>query len=238
MAGIVATGVTEVDAADKGNVRGGPGPMAHHHELLMVGAPEAHALVEQDLASGRVDHHSEVAILLGAEPQAVRVRPPEEPFDAHPTTNRGGEDRSDLRLRAFAKALVGVAPPVGEQQLVAGAELSDGLQQAVEVRRAVHQRLDPVAGRPRRPVRMPPIEPGEFVAALGAREKPALEGACRSFAGPDHSVQIKDRRPLGSSGGVGVLWRLFSIQAHIQPAGDSVRLTLGGPRCTSTFVHI
>ena len=51
MVGIVAPAVAEIYAADKSNVALGPFSVADDDELLMMGAAEAHALVEQDLPS-------------------------------------------------------------------------------------------------------------------------------------------------------------------------------------------
>ena len=54
------------------------------------------------------------------------------------------------------------------------------------------QGLNPVAHRPGRPVRMPPVELGEVVAALGAGEKPILEGADLYRVRPHRATHLRN----------------------------------------------
>ena len=126
MIGVIAAAVAEVDPADKGNVADRAVAVPDDHELLVVGAAKADALIEEHLASRFVHQRAEVAVLLGAEPEPVRVRPPEQAFDGHAATHGVAEDGPDLRVGAVAEAFVRVAAPVGEQQLVAGTELGVG----------------------------------------------------------------------------------------------------------------
>src|SRR5450756_1990130 len=83
MVGIVAPAVAEVNATDKSNVAFGSSGVADDDEFLVMGAAESHALVEQDLPSGRVDLLPEVSVLLGAETKSVHVRPPEQSLYQH-----------------------------------------------------------------------------------------------------------------------------------------------------------
>ena len=69
----VAPAVAEVDAPDKGEVVLGLFGVPDDDHFLVMRAAEPHPLVEQDLAAGGVDHFPEVAILLGAEAEAVEV---------------------------------------------------------------------------------------------------------------------------------------------------------------------
>jgi hypothetical protein len=174
---IVTAAMTEVDPANKSDIGCSPFPTADDNQLLVMGAAEPYALVEKNLASCLVHHHAKVAVLFGAESKPVRVGSPKQRLDADSTTSRGGEDRSDLRLKAVTKTLVGIASPVGEKHLVAGPQLVDLLQQAAEVRRSVNQGLDRVAGGPGLPRRMTPVKLGELVAPFRGSEQPALQGA-------------------------------------------------------------
>ena len=70
------------------------------------------------------------------------------PADAHPALHGVGEQLGHRRP-AVAQPLVRVAAPVGEEQVVAGVECRDRVDQPVEVGAAVHERLDEVALGPR-----------------------------------------------------------------------------------------
>jgi hypothetical protein len=89
-----------------------------------------------------------MAVLLGAEAKPVRVRPPEQSLDAYATARSRREDGSDFGRLGAVKQLVGVAAPVGEEQLVPSLQLADGLEQAPEISCAVNQGLHPVSDRP------------------------------------------------------------------------------------------
>src|SRR5262245_59628851 len=64
---IVATAVTEVDAARECDIVGGPSRATDDEQLLMVTAEQAHPLVEQHLTAGLVDRLGHVKVLLLAE---------------------------------------------------------------------------------------------------------------------------------------------------------------------------
>jgi hypothetical protein len=70
---LVPPAVAEVDAADEGDVGFRSSGMPDDDKLLVMGAAESHSLVEQHLASGRVDLFSEVTVLLGAEAEPIQV---------------------------------------------------------------------------------------------------------------------------------------------------------------------
>jgi hypothetical protein len=121
MVGIVTPAVAEVDAADKGYVPFRTSSMANDHDFLVMGPTQAHPLVEEDVAPGCIHLLAKVAILLGAEPKPVQVRPPEESLDADTAPRCRGEDGSDLRVLGAVETLVRVAAPVREKQVVPGA---------------------------------------------------------------------------------------------------------------------
>jgi hypothetical protein len=69
----VAPAVTQVDSADEGHIASGAGGVPDDDELLVMRAAQSHTLVEQDLAAGRIDLFSKMAVLPGAEPEPVQV---------------------------------------------------------------------------------------------------------------------------------------------------------------------
>jgi hypothetical protein len=75
---VITTAVTEIDAADEGDVVRPTALPSYDQQLLVVGPPAAHPLVEERLSATLVDDGAEVAVLLGVEPALVRVRAPQQ----------------------------------------------------------------------------------------------------------------------------------------------------------------
>jgi hypothetical protein len=112
---VVAATVAQVDAADERRVAAGT---AQHHHLLVVRAAAADALVEQHLATRRGDVVAELAVLLLAVGQLLRVGTPHQPLDDDAAPGRVAQQLG--RGGALgAEALVCVALPVGEEEAVA-----------------------------------------------------------------------------------------------------------------------
>jgi hypothetical protein len=107
-----------------------------------------------------------VPVLLLAVLQLVPVRAPDEPLDDDTAFGCPAEQFGDGRP-VRAEALIGVAAPVGEEQLITRDEGLDLVDQLVEVGGAVHERHRQVALSPRR-------QPGGRVAPLAGGEKPVL----------------------------------------------------------------
>jgi hypothetical protein len=169
----VAPAVAEVDAPDKSDVIFGLVGVPDDHQLLVMRSAQTHSLVEQNLTPSCVDLLAEVAVLRGAESEPIQVRAPDQSSNDHASSRCVREYSPNLTLGAVAQPLVRVAAPVGEVQLIAGLQIANGFQQAAEVHVSVHQRFDPVAGAPCRPVRSTSVKRCEVVAALGARQIPA-----------------------------------------------------------------
>lgn len=88
-------------------------------------------------------------MLLGVEAQVAPVRAPQQSADVHAPL--GGRDQACRQGPAvIGQLLVRVASPVGEVDPVAGVHLRDPLVQVLEVRPAVNQRLQVIAGCPAR----------------------------------------------------------------------------------------
>ena len=122
---VVAAAVTQVDASGERNVLFGRVRMTDDDEFLVMRSSEAHPLVEQHLPAGGVHLNAEMAILLRAEPEPVRVGAPQQPLDADTAARGIGEHGSNLTPWLGAEALVRVTAPVGEEKLIAGSELLD-----------------------------------------------------------------------------------------------------------------
>src|SRR5487761_274711 len=133
MVGVVASTVTEVDSTDERDVALRTGGMADDDQFLVMGATQTHTLVEQNLAPGCVHLHAQVSVLFGAETKPVGVGPPEESFDAHASARGSSQDCSHFGVGIVAQPLVGVAPPVGEIDAIAGGKVADGFQQPSEI---------------------------------------------------------------------------------------------------------
>ena len=145
--GVVAAGVAQVDTAGEGDVAVGCAGVAQHHQLLVVRSAEAHPLVEQHLAAGRLDRVAEMLVLLLAVGELVQMRAPHQALDDDAAFGGLAEQLGDGGP-VVAQSLVGVAAPVGEEQVVAAAHLVHLGGEPVEVGGAVDQRLDPVARAP------------------------------------------------------------------------------------------
>src|SRR5664279_6491739 len=81
--------------------------------------PGANPHVPQALAAGGFDVLTEMPVLLLAEREPVEVRAPHQSLDHHATAGGVRENSRDLSVRV-AQALVGITPPIGEQQQVTG----------------------------------------------------------------------------------------------------------------------
>jgi hypothetical protein len=147
VAGVVAAGVAEVDAARERDVAPRVVRMAQHHELLVVGAGAPHPFVEQHLTAGVVHHVAEPAVLLLAVGQVVVVRAPHQALDDDSAARGVAEELADRGL-VRAQTLVCVATPVGEEQVVARLQRPDLRRETGEIRGTVHERHHPVAGGP------------------------------------------------------------------------------------------
>jgi hypothetical protein len=156
--------VAQVDAPGERHVAGRVAGMAQDDDLLVVAAHPAHPLVEHHDPTAVLDRLVQRGVLLLGEAQAVPVGPPDEPGHAHAAAARRREQLPDRRP-VLAHPLVRVAPPVGEEQVVAPAELLDRRHQPVEVDRPVDERFREVARRPGR-------QPGGGVPPLVGGEQP------------------------------------------------------------------
>lgn len=164
--GVVPPAVAEIDAAGEGDVPPGIVVVAEDDELLVVAAATAYPLVQDHLPAVLLDLPVQSPVLVRTERQRVDVRPPDEATHDDAAVQRTFEQLGHRRS-VLAQPLVGIAPPVGEEQVVALVERIDLLDQPVEVGDAVEQRFREVAGRPR----------GQRcggVAALLGREEPLL----------------------------------------------------------------
>ena len=189
MVGVVPPAVTQVDAADEGDVELGPAWVAQHHELLVVRAAGAHPHVEQALATGQFDVLAEVPVLGGAERELVQVGAPDEPAYVGAAAGRLAQHPRNGAVGLLGEALIGVAAPVGEQQQVASSEPRHAPDQLGEVGGPVHQRRGGVAGRPGQPVGAPSVQARCGVAALGGAEEPLGNGH-----GPDLLPRLSPHR--------------------------------------------
>ena len=73
MLGVIAPAMAQIDPSDKRNVALAGICVSDHDELLVVGAAEPHALVQQDLPADRITLLAQVPVLLRAEAQFVQV---------------------------------------------------------------------------------------------------------------------------------------------------------------------
>ena len=136
----------------------------------------------------------ERAVGLLVQRQPGHVRAPDQPAHAHPALDRLGEQLGHRRP-LVAQLLVGIAAPVGEEQVVAGVQRPHLLDQPVEVGAAVQQRLGEV---PRRP----PGQRRGRVAPLLRAEQPLLR--CRPSH--DHNPPRAGDATTGAAADVGSLW--------------------------------
>ncbi len=169
--GVVATAVTQVDAADESDVPLGPSRVTQYDGLLMVRTAGAHPHVEQAFSARRSDLLTEVTVLAFAELEAVQVRTPDQPLDDDSALGRRTQHLSDLATGAV-EPFVWIAAPVGEQQQVARLLGADGLEQFTEVHRAVNEGSYLVPRRPRHSPGPAALQTGRRVASLAGREQP------------------------------------------------------------------
>jgi hypothetical protein len=139
--------VAEVDAACESDVTLGLVAVSDHHQLLVVRAAEPHALVQQHLSAGLFDRLAEMLVLLLAVGELVEVRAPHQSLDHHSALGSLAEEFSDRRA-LVAELFVGVASPIGEEQIVARTQRLHFADQLVEVGRAMDQRLGAIADTP------------------------------------------------------------------------------------------
>jgi hypothetical protein len=144
---VVAPPAAQVDPPDERDVvRPIVGP--EHDELLVVRTGAAHPRVQQHLAARVVDDPRQIAMLPLVEAERLRVRPPQEAPDLHPSLGGLPQQLSETRpLRP--KKLVGVAPPVGKEELVPRMQPLDERRETGEVVGAVDQGFDVVPECPR-----------------------------------------------------------------------------------------
>jgi hypothetical protein len=166
MVGVVATAVAEIDPPGEGDVLRRVLVMPQDDELLVVAAHPAHPLVQDHLPTAVLDLGVEGAVGLLVQLQAIHVRAPDQPAHAHAPLDRVGEELRD-RGALVAQQLIGITPPVGEEQVIPGVQRMHLLDQPVEVGAAVHQRLGQVPRRPCRKLR-------GRVAPLVRAEQPLL----------------------------------------------------------------
>jgi alanine dehydrogenase len=166
---VVTPAMAEVDSTDEGDVVVLVTQPTQQEELLVVGSSPPHTLVEEYLPTGLVDALGKVGVLLLAE--ASEVRTPEQAAHLDTATSEIGEHDTDLGAGPV-EALVVVAPPVGEVQVVTALQRLQRPIEPSEVRRSVDEGLHGVAGGPRPPVATAPIELCRRIAALLGREEP------------------------------------------------------------------
>jgi hypothetical protein len=187
---IVIPSVSEVDAADERNRCVRIGSM-DHHQLLVVRAESADALVELDLAARAVHDLGKMRILLLAELLLIRMRPPDESADVAPPVDRVDEQLSEGRP---VQPLVRVPAPVQDPDGVARAHGPQLLGEPTEVRTPVQQRRDGVAGRPCEPGVASTIDRRRGIAALLTCQEPVVFG---------HGAN-RTRMAAGHTGGEGL----------------------------------
>jgi hypothetical protein len=139
MMNVIAAPVAEIDPSDECHVLIGSTRMMRYHQLLVMGSGPSHPLVEQELAPCRVHDAGELRLLFLVESDRAGVRPPEQAsnLDASPreVDQQAREGRS-----VVVEPLVVIAPPVGEVDVVTGAEGTEHLGEPGEVGVAVDQR--------------------------------------------------------------------------------------------------
>ena len=172
MVDVIATGVAEVDAADKRDVPGRVITVPDDQHLLMVGPAHAHAHVEQRLGSSLLQVLPESPILPRREPKRLGMRTPHQAPYVDSTFVSSSEHFGHFAAWLPSQAFVGVTLPVREIDQVAIAGRFDPLEQLVEIRRAVDQRAYEVAGGPRLITGMPRVNARAGVAPLRGGEEP------------------------------------------------------------------
>ncbi len=187
MAGVVAPAVAQVDPADEGDVPRRLLPVLNDDQLLVVRAEPPHPLVEQHLGARLVELRAEPAVRLRVEAHALGVRAPHQPPDLDARPGEVAEHVADA-MPLGGQLLVGVTPPVGEEEPVAGAQGAELLVEPLEVDGPVHQRAHEVALRPALArlagaARGAAVEVGVGVAALPRGQEPSRRRVVSHGAG-------------------------------------------------------
>ena len=147
--------------------------MAEDDELLVMAASASNPLVQKDLAARLVHDGPQVHVLLLAEVALVRVGAPHQTPDVDPSPGELAEHATDLRPGP-RQLLVGVPPPVGEHDQVAGIQTLKRRVEALEVFTAVHERPDRVPLRPSGMAGVTSIQVGVGVPSLVRGEEPVV----------------------------------------------------------------
>src|ERR1035437_7805798 len=110
---VVASPVTEVDAAHERHVLMGSGPAPDQEQFLVMGPAAAHSFIEQHLTARLRDRLGESSVLPGAKGESIAVRTPQQTshVDAFST---GLRDEVPHRRTTGEQTLVAVTAPVGE----------------------------------------------------------------------------------------------------------------------------
>ena len=116
--GVVAARMTQIDAPDERDVSLRFTGMPDHHQLLVMRPADADSLIEQHLPACAFDGLAEVPVLLLAVGELVQMGPPHQTLDDDAAFGGAAEQFTDGRA-VVAHLLVGVAPPVREEQMVA-----------------------------------------------------------------------------------------------------------------------
>ena len=146
---VVAAGMTQIDAPGERDVPLRRAGMPDDDQLLVMRPADTDALIQQHLPACAFDRLAEVSVLLLAVGELVQMRPPHQTLDDDTAFGGAAEQFTDGRA-VVAHLLVRVAPPVREEQVVARAQRFHFGDETIEVRRAVDQRLRPVALAPGR----------------------------------------------------------------------------------------
>ncbi len=140
----------------------------------MVTTAATYALIEVKFAACGVGLLRHRAIRLLREAHRPGVGSPQKA--AYVNGSTGEIDEHALHFRSGScEALVRIPLPVGEPYCVAGAELAKLPIEAIEIRRAVDEHLDPVPSRPRRAVSVTPIDVRGVIAPLVRVEEPVSD---------------------------------------------------------------
>ena len=186
---VVPTAAPEVDAADEGDVGGGPVRVPDDDQLLVVAAASAGAGVQHDLPAMVGDVPHELGVGLLALFQEPRLGAPQQPEDEYPAVSRVRQQVAHLGARAV-QPLVEVAPEVQEVDLVTLSGLCELVGQPPEVADPVDQGGDQVVAGVQ-------PQPTGGVAALAVCEEPRVQGR---VGGHGCLGVLLERLVLGSRG--------------------------------------
>src|ERR1035437_9911407 len=171
---VVASSVTEVDAAHERHVLIGSATAPDQDQLLVMGSAAAHSFIEQHLTARLRDLLGESSVLLGAKGESIAVRTPQQTshVDAFST---GLRDEVPHRRTTGEQTLVAVTAPVGEPDLVAAFERPERLRQLREVRCSVDQKGDVVVLGPSDVAATTSVDLGGRIAPFLGSQKPIVE---------------------------------------------------------------